>query len=104
MTEPQSEAAADQALWIEVIRRKMDVLEARVDRIDEALSANDERTARIDRNTSELVSLLQSWKGAIATAEMVGKVMKPLAAIVGALVALAGSVWGVFQMVKGGGK
>jgi hypothetical protein len=75
-----------------------------MDRFDEALSDSTQTIDRIERNTVEVVDLLHSFKGAIRTAEGLGKVMKPLAAIVAALATVGGSLWGFFQVVKGGGK
>lgn len=56
-------------------------LALRMDKLEERLEANTEATERIDRHTSELVSILSSWKGAMAVLDFLGKVAKPLAAI-----------------------
>ena len=100
--DPAIKLAEETALWLEVLRRRLDMFETRIDRFDEALSENNEATARIDKNTAEVVSLLHSWKGAIKTADGIGKVLRPLAMIVGALATIAGSIWGFFHM--GGAK
>ncbi len=63
------------------------------------LAANTEMTKNIQTDTSELVMLLQSFKGAFKVLEALGRLAKPL----GYIVALAGGLMGLAAIVKGGG-
>lgn len=60
-------------------------LAIRIDKLEEGLLANTEATERVDRNTAELVLILNSWKGAMVVIDFLGKLAKPLAAIGAAL-------------------
>jgi hypothetical protein len=75
------EEAQDQHLW-----RRAIVL--RMDKLEEKLAQNTEATQRVDTSTRELVDILTSWKGAMKVIEFLGKLAKPLAA----MVALAAAV------------
>lgn len=59
----------------------------RMDKFEHALDENTATTQRVDKNTSELVSILNSWKGAMAVIEFLSKLAKPLAAVLGLLTA-----------------
>lgn len=63
------------------------------------LAENTTATKQVQSDTSELVSLLNSFKGAMKVLDMLGKLARPLSYI-----AMAGSAfWGLFAVVKGGG-
>lgn len=64
------------------------------------LDANTAVTQAVKNDTSELVSLLQSFKGAFVVFDMLGKLARPLSYIV----MLGTAVWGVFNIFKGGGE
>ena len=64
------------------------------------LIKNTKTTEDVQTNTSELVSLLQSFKGAFVVFDMLGKAAKPLSYIAMCCSAL----WALFTAVKGGGK
>lgn len=70
-------------------------LSLRIDRIEQQLEQNTETTERVDKNTAELVSMLNSWKGAMNVLEFLGRFAKPVAAI-GALC----SAWFVWKSGK----
>lgn len=70
----EQQTAEDLELWRRALAIRMDKMEERIEACTEA-------TERVDRNTSELVSILSSWKGAMAVLDFMGKVAKPLAAI-----------------------
>lgn len=64
------------------------------------LAENTIATKQVQADTGELVSLLNSFKGAFRALDMLGKLAKPLGYI-----AMAGSaIWGLFTVVKGGGQ
>jgi hypothetical protein len=63
------------------------------------LQANTAATLQVQADTAELVSLLNSFKGAFKVFDLVGKAAKPLSYIAMAVSAL----WGLFTVVKGGG-
>jgi hypothetical protein len=71
--------------------RQFEAVQARCDSIESNLAVNTEATARIDANTSELVSAFASLKGAFKVLEMIGKLAKPLSylAIIGGAFASA---------------
>lgn len=71
MTPEQSQ---DLELWRKAFAVRMDKFERRLDE-------NTEVTKRVDTNTTELVDIMNSWKGAIKVLEFLGKLAKPLAAI-----------------------
>ena len=47
------------------------------------LAANTETIAQIKTDTAEMLSVFESWKGAMRAMEMLGKLAKPLGYIVG---------------------
>lgn len=55
----------------------------RMQAFEEKLDANTATTERVDANTREIVETMQAWKGAMKVIEFLGKLAKPLAAIVG---------------------
>ena len=70
--------------------------DARMTRIEEDLAANTAATKKTAESTSELVELLQAFKGAFKVFEIVGKLAKPLGAILSVGMALAG-MWSAFK-------
>jgi hypothetical protein len=92
----------DPETWAKVLRLRLDAFEQRQDRHDERLDvlesslvANTAATQRVEANTSEVVSLLQSFKGGFKVLDLLGKVAIPLGAIAGAV----GAFW---LAIKGG--
>ncbi|MBT2326138.1 hypothetical protein J7E62_27800 [Variovorax paradoxus] len=67
-------------------------LRDRVGKLEQGLAENTATTKRIESDTSELVEMFRSWKGAMKVLETIGKAAKPLAAIV-ALAAAMGGWW-----------
>ena len=61
--------------WQETICQRMDCFEQR-------LAENTKTTLEVKQNTSELVTILQSWKGAMVVMEFIGKLAKPIAAVI----------------------
>ncbi|CAM8658728.1 hypothetical protein MCEMIEM13_01535 [Comamonadaceae bacterium] len=63
------------------------------------LEENTATTQRVDANTAELVDLLQSFKGAFAVFDLIGRAARPL----GYIAAAGTALWGLFVALKGGG-
>lgn len=70
------EQSHDAELWRQTFAMRMDAFEQK-------LEENTESTQRVEDSTRELVSILNSWKGAMTVFEFIGKIAKPLAAILG---------------------
>lgn len=77
----------DLQLWRAAFAERMDKFERRLD-------DNAEATKRIEANTSQIVEIFESWKGAMKVLEFLGKLAKPVAAI--------GAAIGAWFMFKGG--
>ena len=61
-------------------------------------AANNETIAQIKTDTAEMLSVFESWKGAMRVMEMLGKLAKPLGYIVG----LGASMAAFWAALKGG--
>ena len=62
------------------------------------LAANTETIAQIKTDTAEMLSVFESWKGAMRAMEMLGKLAKPLGYFVG----LGASMAAFWAALKGG--
>lgn len=78
------------------IHARLDAGDARMTRIEKSLAANTAATARVEANTAELLDWFASGKGAFKVLEGLGKLAKPLAAIVGLCVAVA-TAWTIYR-------
>lgn len=76
----------DAEIWRRTFAIRLEAFETKLDE-------NTETTERVDANTSELVAILNSWKGAMSVFEFVGKIAKPAAAIV----AFCGAIYAWWQ-------
>lgn len=85
--------AADLAEELDTWRR---AFATRLDKFEQALAVNTETTDRVDKNTRELVSILQSWKGAMKVMDFLGKLAKPVGYVLG-LVTSAVGLWFAFR-------
>lgn len=94
--DPNEGAIAPTHPEIKAIHERLDAGDARMQRIEASLSANTAATARVETNTSDLVDLFVSFKGAFKVLNWIGKLAKPLGAIVGLGVALA-AAWTAFK-------
>lgn len=83
----------ENGLWRDVFNRQLQTITDRQDKIDLELAENTATTKRIEASTGELVELVKSWKGAVATADMVGRILKPLFMVGSALAAVGAWVW-----------
>lgn len=81
---------------ISAIHARLDAGDARMARIEKSLAANTAATKRVETNTSDLVDLFVSFKGAFKVLEGLGKIAKPVAAVVGLGAALL-SLWAAFR-------
>lgn len=97
------EAEQEERMWREVFKiqlaavsKQQDDLREQQERMQAALDLNTKATTDVRTNTSELVDILNSWKGAFKVFEFIGKLAKPLAAIVG-VVAAIGALWASFK-------
>jgi hypothetical protein len=82
------EEAEVDALWRDAMGRRMDGFESRLD-------DNTAATKRVENNTQAIVDAFESWQGAMKVLDFIGRMAKPLAAIV-ALVA----AWFTFKGAK----
>ena len=74
--------------WCRGVDSRLDAGAATMKELRTAIAENTETTNQIQTDTSELVVLLNSFKGAFKVLEIVGKLAKPIAAIAGAFVAI----------------
>jgi len=72
--------------------RRMDELTADVAAVKRQLEATSQATGRVEANTAEMLQVFQSWKGAMAALEILGKVARPLGYILGAFGAVV-ALW-----------
>lgn len=84
--------------WREDVNRRFTDGTAKMNRLHEELKANTAATERVDANTAELVSLLNSFKGAFTVFDLIGRAARP----VGYIAAACAALWGLFVAVKGG--
>lgn len=63
------------------------------------LAANTAATLQVQTDTSELVSLIKSFKGLFKLLDLLGRAAKPVGYIAGA----CGSIWVLVSSIKGGG-
>lgn len=83
----------DHMEWCKDVDRRLDDGAKTMKGLHEAIAENTTATNNIKTDTSELIALLNSFKGAFKVLEIVGKLAKPIAAIAGAGVAL----WALFS-------
>ena len=85
---------------IAAIHARLDEGEERMARIERNLAANTAATARVEANTTDLIGLFETFKGGFKALEGLGKIAKPVGAIVGLGAALV-SLWAAFKGVFG---
>lgn len=90
-------ASVDAAL--EQGRKQMQATDERLAALENEMVANTEATKQVQANTSEMVGIMQDWKGAMKVLGYVGAAAKPLAYIVGFCTAL----YGFWAALKSGG-
>lgn len=78
------------------ITERLDAGDARMTRIEQSLAANTKATQATAESTSELVELLQAFKGAFKVFEYFGKLAQPLGYILKAALAVA-AIWATLK-------
>lgn len=73
-------------------------LRDRVGHLERQMTVNTEATRRIETNTADLIDLVQSFRGGFKALEYLGKLAKPL----GAIIALVAAIAGLWATLKGG--
>lgn len=82
----------------EVVHPTMRQMWDRMDKFETGLNENTKSTKRIEGNTGQLIDILDSLKGAFKVLNWIGKIAKPVSAIIGACL----GVWAVILAVKAG--
>lgn len=80
------------------LRTRVGHLETQTEQLRNALAENTAATRRVESNTSELIDMFVSWKGAFKVFDQIGKLAKPL----GAIFLLGSAVIGFWQAIKTG--
>lgn len=83
--------------WRKEVDRRLDSGAETMRELRKDIAANTKVTESVQNDTSELVALLQSFKGAFKVLEALGRLAKPL----GYIVALIAGVLGIVAAVKG---
>lgn len=110
MTEPyqgeERRAAPEPPDWRDLVdaaleqgRKQMRATDERLAALENEMVANTEATKQVEANTSEMVGIMQDWKGAMKVIGYVGRAARPLAYIIGFFTALAG----FYTAMKSGG-
>jgi hypothetical protein len=81
---------------LQAIHDRLDSGDERMARIESALLANTEATARVETNTSDMVEAFGNLKGAFKVFNWIGRAAKPLGYIAGAIAAII-SLWTAFK-------
>ena len=90
--------AAEMKRRLAEIEEQLEAGKQRMDKLQAMLDENTAATKRIDTNTAELVSLFGNLSGAFKVLEGLGKLAKPLAALLG----LGAAAVGLWHTLKGG--
>ncbi len=80
-------------------RKQMQVTDQRLAALENEMVANTESTKQVESNTSEIVEIMNDWKGAMKVIGYVGRAAKPMSYIVGFCTA----VYAFWTTLKGGG-
>jgi hypothetical protein len=67
----------------EVVHPTMQQMWDRMDKLESGLVENTASTKRIEGNTGELIDILNSFKSAFKVLTWIGKIAKPVSAIIG---------------------
>lgn len=82
---------------VQLIDERLEAGDVRMQQLTERLAENTSATRRTESNTAEIVEILEAWKGAFKVLAWVGKLAKPMGAIIGLGVALYGA-WEAFKV------
>ena len=86
-------------LWRESVDARLDAGNHTMKGLRHDLDANTNAINSVKADTGEVVDLLRSFKGAFKVFDMLGRLAKPL----GALIMLGVAIAGFFTALKGGG-
>lgn len=89
----------DNVKWRTEIEARLDAGAEKMQRLGEDLKTNTEATNAVRDNTSEVVELLKSFKGAFYVLDKLGKLAKPI----GYIVAVVTGIIALVAAIKGGG-
>lgn len=81
-------------VWRRAIEFQIDILHTRLSEVEGKTEATETKIQAIDANTSEVVTILRDWKGAMSVLKFVSKIAVPIGAIATAVAA----VWGLFKL------
>lgn len=95
-----TERRKDYIQWRARVDKRLDDGAATMKALKEDVAENTATTKRVESNTAEVVSLLESFKGAMTVLDMVAKLVRPL----GYIAMAATAFWGLFTVIKGGGE
>jgi hypothetical protein len=100
LTPMTPEQSKDMELWREALARRSDAMERRLDTFEGKLDENTLATQEVQTNTKAMVDMFRSWQGAMRVLEMVGRLAKPLGAILGAIAAGGAAWWALWPTKK----
>lgn len=105
MTTPEQEQQ-DTLDWRKLVdaaleqgRLHMKATDERMGALEDEMVNNTAMTMQVQSNTSEIVEIMNDWKGAMKVIGYVGRAAKPMAYIVG----LGTAIVGFWTALKGGG-
>lgn len=78
------------------LQKEVAYLNGRVLKMESNLKSNTEATARVEKNTEDIVEFFTSVKGAFKVFEFIGRLAKPVAVISSLLLSLVG-LWQLFK-------
>lgn len=90
----------DREVWRKHVDKRLDDGAATMKALRADMAENTATTKRVQADTSELVELLTSFKGAFSVLESIAKLARPLGFIAAAVAAFIG----LWTVIKGGGK
>lgn len=84
---------------LDTINARLDEGEIRMGRLERSLAENTAATKRVEANTAELIEWSKAFQGAFKVLDGMGKLAKPVTAIVGVVAACA-AAWAAFKAGK----
>lgn len=85
--------------WRRAVHERLNDGSKKMDQLRADLDANTATTQQIKADTSEVIELLHSVKGAFRVLDMLARLARPL----GYLAAAGSSLYAMFSVIKGGG-
>lgn len=78
----------------ELVSLRLDQGSSKMKALEAGLQANTESTARVEKNTQEIVDFFNNMKGGMKVLETLGRLAKPITAII----FLITTVWGAIML------